>query len=73
MINPLIFILLLLLVTAFTGCGADRAQTPPPGDAAADAVKTFPARVIRVVDGDTLRVRLENGKEKKVRFSYNFI
>lgn len=66
--KALIFILLLLFVAAYTGCGADRAQTPSPRDTAEDAVKMFPARVIRVVDGDTLRVRMENGKEENVRF-----
>jgi len=35
---------------------------------AESAVKTLPARVTGVVDGDTVHVRLENGKAEKVRF-----
>ena len=108
----LIFISLILIITALVGCGADRAQTPPPAEkpaaqsekaaaspapaaesapsgepapaepakaappkpatqpkgSAEGAVKTLPARVTVVVDGDTVHVRLENGKEEKVRF-----
>lgn len=39
------------------------------GGSAEDAVKTLPALVTRVVDGDTVRVRLENGKEERVRLT----
>ncbi len=39
-----------------------------PEDLNESAVKTLPARVTGVVDGDTVHVRLENGKEEKVRF-----
>jgi len=107
-----VLVLLILFFILLVGCGADRAQTPPPAekpavqsekaavsptpaterapsakpapaesakaappkppaqpkDSAEGAVKTLPAYVTGVVDGDTVHVRLENGKEEKVRF-----
>ncbi len=39
-----------------------------PEDLNESAVKTLPARVTGVVDGDTVHVRLEGGKDERVRF-----
>lgn len=40
-----------------------------PGQAGPDtSLKLLPARVTRVVDGDTVYVRLDDGTEEKVRF-----
>lgn len=39
-----------------------------PKDSSESAIKTLSARVTGVVDGDAVHVRLENGKEEKVRF-----
>jgi micrococcal nuclease len=110
--KALICALLLLFVAVLTGCGVNRAQTPPPAEKPAaqsektaaspapaaesapsgepapaesakaapskpasqpngstkSAVKTLPAVVTRVVDGDTVHVSLKNGREEKVRF-----
>lgn len=49
--------------------GETSEASPPPGQTKPDtSLKLLPARVTRVVDGDTVYVRLENGREEKVRF-----
>jgi len=47
--------------------GQTRAVSIVTGDATAVTVRTIPATVISITDGDTVRVRLESGKEEAVR------
>lgn len=41
---------------------------PEPGPAGEPIIRVLAARVIRVTNGDTVRVRLETGEEERVRF-----
>jgi len=47
--------------------GQTRTVSIVTGDAPIIAVRTMPAEVISITDGDTIRVRLESGKEEAVR------
>jgi len=47
--------------------GRTKTVSVETGAAAVVAVKTVSAQVIRITDGDTIRVRLESGKEEAVR------
>ena len=47
--------------------GPTRTVSVVTDEAAVIAVKTISAQIIRITDGDTIRVRLESGKEEAVR------
>ena len=51
----------LLAAAALGGCGAD-------GDGEARDPAPLTGRVVRVTDGDTIRVRLASGREERVRY-----
>jgi micrococcal nuclease len=55
------------LVTTVLGVGLVAATATPPSRAAADGAFTYRGTVTRVVDGDTLDVRLSSGKRERVR------
>lgn len=56
-----LFIALVLIVLAFSRCGSDGGgSAEPPGP--------LSAKVTRVVDGDTIEVRLADGGEEDVRY-----
>lgn len=63
--RPWLALLPTLLAVALPGCAGDEASGPTAG--AAQVLPREPARVVRVVDGDTLKVRLADGRRKTVR------
>jgi micrococcal nuclease len=59
--------LALAAIIAWSATTAGNEDEPVAGSAAAPAGTFGPARVQRVVDGDTLKVRLDDGRTKRVR------
>lgn len=62
---PLLLFAALLAGAGLSGCADDGGQGPTAGAAQVSARQT--ARVDRVVDGDTLKVRLADGNRRTVR------
>ena len=62
---PVLTLAAVLTGAALGGCAADAGDGPTAG--AAQVGPREPARVTRVVDGDTLKVRLADGRRKTVR------
>lgn len=63
------FVFLAAVLSNFNGCAVKCEQpglSSPSGTLS--PIKTLPASVTKVVDGDTVYVRLKNGREEKVRF-----
>jgi micrococcal nuclease len=68
-VRPVAVLVFVLLLVLLSGCraGGPRGAQSPEADAAATGRAGVTARVLRVVDGDTIIVRL-NGREERLRY-----
>lgn len=64
--SSLVVVTVAVAAIALGGCTAQD-DGPGPAAGAAQAGSREPARVVRVVDGDTLKVRLADGRRRTVR------